>query len=242
MSLPWRASAFTSASTTKAFSVPRLAARAADLWHGRSAFGLDVTSTCVSCRPHADQLRRLPGRPQARRHRQARDPQLPRAAGLLRLGGAASDATEAELERDAARSSTCTRSRSRTPATATSGRRSRSTATRCSWSCTPSRSVGDELQRRRGRHLRRPQLRALGAPAAPSAASRRCARAPSASPSCCATARATCSTRSWTRWSTATSRCSTRSRRELETIEEQLFGGRPRRARTSRRSTTSSRS
>src|SRR5919108_5687999 len=39
MSLPWRASAFTSASTTKAFSVPRLAARL--LMAGINGFRID---------------------------------------------------------------------------------------------------------------------------------------------------------------------------------------------------------
>src|SRR6266511_2292537 len=81
MSLPWRASAFTSASTTKAFSVPRLVAR-------RLIFGMRLPEKVLIMPPHADQLRGLPGGSQARRHRQARDQRLPRAAGLLRLGRA----------------------------------------------------------------------------------------------------------------------------------------------------------
>src|ERR1044071_9987774 len=44
MSLPWRARAFTSASTTKAFSVPRLFAR----W---LISGIGVAKKCLLCRP-----------------------------------------------------------------------------------------------------------------------------------------------------------------------------------------------
>src|SRR5688572_32839094 len=76
MSLPWRASALTSASTTKAFSVPRLLAR-------RLISGIPIIMPS-----HADQLRRLPGRPKACGYRQAADQRLPEEAGLLRLGGA----------------------------------------------------------------------------------------------------------------------------------------------------------
>src|SRR5205085_10085485 len=76
MSLPVRASAFTSASTTKAFSVPRAAARRL-----MSGIGVDGRKGWRSARfyrstiaRHADQLRRLRGGPQARRYRQARYP------------------------------------------------------------------------------------------------------------------------------------------------------------------------
>src|SRR5690349_23665709 len=82
MSLPVRASAFTSASTTKAFSVPSAAAR-------RLMSGINPILSGYHRDPNADQLRRLRGGPQARGHRQARYPQLPAAAGMLRLGGAA---------------------------------------------------------------------------------------------------------------------------------------------------------
>ena len=120
---------------------------------------------------HAGQLRRLPGRPQARRHRQARDQRLPRRGPGCFVWVALKRRRPRPSSRRCRRSSTCTSSRSRTRATATSGRRSRSTATRCSSCCTPSSSRRRRAQGRRGRHLRRPQLRALGAPAAPSAAS-----------------------------------------------------------------------
>src|SRR5216683_6453482 len=81
MSLPWRASAFTSASTTKAFSVPNVEAR-------RLISGMRGPEKVLIMPPHAGQLRGVPGGPQARRNRQARDPQLSHAPRLLRLGGA----------------------------------------------------------------------------------------------------------------------------------------------------------
>ena len=90
---------------------------------------------CVRCtqdRRHADQLRRLPGRPQARRHRGRRHQRLRSCRPDCFVWVALRDATDAELRPDAATSSACTTSRSRTRATATSGPRSRSTATRCS--------------------------------------------------------------------------------------------------------------
>src|SRR5687768_15449471 len=76
MSFPWRASEFTSASTTKAFSVPRLPAR-------RLISGIRT----LIMPSHARQLRRLSGRAQARRYREARDLELSRASRLLRVGG-----------------------------------------------------------------------------------------------------------------------------------------------------------
>src|SRR5712691_3529983 len=79
ISLPWRASAFAPASTTKAFSVPRLAA----LW---LICGMRLPEKVLIMPSHADQLRRLPSGSQAHRHRQAPDQRLRRAAGLLRLG------------------------------------------------------------------------------------------------------------------------------------------------------------
>src|SRR5688572_27035684 len=96
MSRPWRASAFTSASTTKAFSVPRLEARR--LMSGikgvRAIFGLRLYRSnirfpkiALTPFPHAGELRRVPGGPQARRHRPGGDQRLPVAARLLRLGG-----------------------------------------------------------------------------------------------------------------------------------------------------------
>ena len=94
---------------------------------------------------HARQLRRLPGRQEARRHRAERDPRLPRQARLLRLGGAARRRSDAELAEMQRASSTCTSWRSRTRTTATSGRRSRSTATRCSSCCTLVEVAGEEL-------------------------------------------------------------------------------------------------
>src|SRR6266581_9340223 len=81
MSLPWRARAFTSASTTKAFSVPRAAAR-------RLISGMGALEKVPIMPSYADQLCGLPGRAQARGNRQARDQRLRRAAGLLRLGRA----------------------------------------------------------------------------------------------------------------------------------------------------------
>src|SRR5437879_9626862 len=81
MSLPWRAAAFTSASTTKAFSVPRLEAR-------RLISGMRGPEKVLIMPPHARQLRGVRGRPQARGHREEPDPRLPRAPGVLRVGGA----------------------------------------------------------------------------------------------------------------------------------------------------------
>src|SRR3954470_18728236 len=49
MSLPWRARAVTSASTTKAFSVPRLAARR--LTCGAEKAGIGLAEKCLLCRP-----------------------------------------------------------------------------------------------------------------------------------------------------------------------------------------------
>src|SRR5689334_618481 len=97
MSLPWRARAFTSASTTKAFSVPREAARRLISAMGLSGDNFLRTKDFIGVRSprkspgplssHADQLRRLPGRPQARRHRARADQRLPRPVEHLRLGG-----------------------------------------------------------------------------------------------------------------------------------------------------------
>ena len=149
-------------------------------------------------------------------------------AGVLRLGGAEGPPSPPSSP-TCRRSSTCTSSRSRTRGTATSGRRSRSTATRCSSCSTPSS---------------RPATSCTSARSTSSSAATTCSRCATArehgftdvrarcerEPELLATARATCSTRSWTRWSTATSRCSTRSRCELESVEERIFAGNTARA------------
>src|SRR5581483_7899379 len=80
MSLPWRASAFTSASTTKAFSVPRLEAR-------RLVWGIGIGEKVLIMPSHARQLRGVPGGTQARGHPEAADQRVRLAPGLLRLGG-----------------------------------------------------------------------------------------------------------------------------------------------------------
>src|SRR3954471_16426122 len=53
MSLPWRARAVTSASTTKAFSVPRLAARrlTCGAEAGAVKAGIGLAEKCLLCRP-----------------------------------------------------------------------------------------------------------------------------------------------------------------------------------------------
>ena len=88
---------------------------------------------------HARQLRRLPGRQEARRHRAERDPRLSRQAGRF-VWVALTRRLRRRAAGDAASSSTCTSSPSRTRTTATSGPRSRSTATSCSPCCTWSKS------------------------------------------------------------------------------------------------------
>ncbi len=151
----------------------------------------------LSMRGHAGQLRRLRGRPQARRHPGRGHQRLREPPGLLRLGGAVRSRRTAELD-EMARGIRPARARRRGRAQGPPARpRSRSTATRCSPCCTPSRwppttgrsSIG-EVDVFVG-----PQLRAVGAPATPQHGFAACAPAPSTSPNCCATAPGSCSTR-----------------------------------------------
>ena len=94
---------------------------------------------------HAHQLRRLPERPQARRHPERGHQRVREPARLLRLGRAVR-AVQPRSSTRWPRSSACTSSPSRTRATATSAPRSRSTATRCSRCCT--RRARDARRRR----------------------------------------------------------------------------------------------
>ena len=109
---------------------------------------------------HARQLRRVRGGPQARRHRQARDQQLSRAAGRLRLGGAARrDRGRARRDAGGVRPPSARgRGRPRRPPAAEDRGVRRFAVRRAAYH----RGRGRRAEDRRGQRVRQPQLRALG--------------------------------------------------------------------------------
>ena len=139
---------------------------------------------------HAGQLRRLSGRQEGRRHPEGSDQRLLEAPRLLRLGGAeGSDAGRARGNAGGIRpAGPRRRGRSARPSAA-QDRGVRRLAVR--------RSAGGgnarrRAARRRDRHLRRPQLRAVGAPRHRAWLCRRARQGANTSPSCSSMGRRTC--------------------------------------------------
>ena len=164
---------------------------------GRTAFAVaQRDASPLSCRHsfrarlHADQLRRLPERPQARRHPDRGHQRVREAARTASSGSRCSSRRATELDEMAEEfglhelAVEDARKGHQRPKIEEYGDSLFAVLQPVEKVKQP-KTARDELLRRRGRRLRRRELRALGAPPHAGRASPPCARAPSASPSCC---------------------------------------------------------